>query len=75
MKIIAKNHLDNLKMQYPIGTVVKLILMEDSFVPKKGTLGKVFYIDDTGTIHVKWENGSTLGVVYGIDKVEKVVNG
>lgn len=75
MKIITKKHLDYLKIQYPIGTIVKLVLMEDSFAPKKGTLGKVFHIDDTGTIHVKWENGSTLGVVYGIDRIEKVVNG
>lgn len=75
MKIIAKNHLDNLKMKYPIGTVVKLVLMEDPFAPTKGTLGKVFHIDDTGTIHIKWDNGSTLGVVYGIDKVRKIVNG
>ncbi len=47
MKIITKKHLDYLKMQYPIGTIVKLVLMEDSFAPKKGTLGKVFHIDDT----------------------------
>ena len=92
MKIITKKHLDYLKMQYPIGTIVKLVLMEDSFAPTKGTivklvlmedsfaptkgtLGKVFHIDDTGIIHVKWDNGTTLGVVYGIDKERKIVNG
>jgi hypothetical protein len=75
MKTITKNHVDFIRKQYPVGSIVKLIKMEDLKAPKQGMCGAVFYIDDLGTIHVKWENGSTLGVVYGIDKVEKVVNG
>lgn len=27
-----------------------------------GTKGTVAYVDSTGTIHVKWESGSTLGL-------------
>lgn len=46
--------------------------MDDSFAPKRGTLGKVFYVDDAGTIHVKWTNGSTLGIVFGVDKIERI---
>ncbi len=72
MSTINKKQLENLRKQYPIGCVVKLILMDDSFTPKRGTLGKVFYIDDTGTIHVNWDNGSTLGVVFGVDKIERI---
>ena len=72
MRTITTNHLDYLRKQYPIGSRVKLMRMEDLQAPKKGTLGEVYYIDDTGTIHVKWTNGSTLGVIYGIDKIEKV---
>lgn len=75
MITISKNHLDYLKKQYPPGTVVKLLSMEDLQAPKIGTLGEVFHVDDTGTIHVKWETGSRLGVIYGIDQIEKVVNG
>jgi hypothetical protein len=69
---ITKNQLENLRKQYPIGCVVKLISMDDSFAPKEGTLGKVFHIDDTGTIHINWDNGSTLGVVFGVDKIERI---
>jgi hypothetical protein len=72
MNNITKNLLENLRKQYPIGCVVKLISMDDSFAPKRGTLGKVFYVDDAGTIHVKWTNGSTLGVVFGVDKIERI---
>ncbi|NCD07583.1 MAG: DUF4314 domain-containing protein [Spirochaetia bacterium] len=72
MSNINKNQLQQLRKQYPIGCVVKLISMDDSFAPKIGTLGKVIYVDDTGTIHVNWTNESTLGVVFGVDKIEKV---
>jgi hypothetical protein len=72
MSTINKNQLEILRKQYPIGCVVKLISMDDVHSPNNGTLGKVFYIDDTGTIHVNWTNGSTLGVVFGVDKIERI---
>jgi hypothetical protein len=72
MKTITKNQLEQLRKQYPDGTIVKLLSMGDVHAPKKGTAGKVFHIDDTGTIHVKWENGSTLGILFGVDRIEKV---
>ncbi len=72
MSNITKNQLENLRKQYPIGCVVKLISMDDSYAPKIGTLGKVIYVDDTGTIHVNWDNGSTLGVIFGFDKIERI---
>lgn len=72
MSTITKNQLQQLRKQYPIGCVVKLISMDDSFAPKVETLGKVFHVDDIGTIHVNWDNGSTLGVVFGVDKIERI---
>ncbi len=72
MSTINKNQLENLRKQYPIGCVVKLISMDDSFAPKVGTLGKVFYVDGIGTIHVNWDNGSTLGILFGVDKIERI---
>ncbi len=61
---------------YTPGTKVRLIQMNDVQAPPAGTIGVVEHIDDIGTIHVKWETGSTLGVVWGEDKialVDKVV--
>ena len=72
MSNITKNHLENLRKEYPVGCVVKLISMEDVHAPNKGTLGKVFYVDDIGTIHVNWTNGSTLGILFGVDKIERI---
>ncbi len=36
-----------------------------------GLRGEVDYVDDTGLIHVKWENGSGLALVYGVDRFHK----
>lgn len=64
--------LKELKRQYPKGTKIELVLMKDSYVNlPKGLKGRVVGVDDAGTIHVQWENGSSLGVLYGIDKVKK----
>ena len=61
---------------YTPGTKIRLIKMNDVQAPPTGTKGVVEYIDDIGTIHVKWETGSSLGVVWGEDQialVDKVV--
>ncbi len=58
---------ERLKKEYPIGAKVELVKMDDPQAPSIGTIGKVSFIDDTGTIHVSWENGSSLGIVYGED--------
>lgn len=72
MTIITREEVERLRQQYPAGTVVKLVRMDDSQAPPPGTKGIVRYVDDIGTIHVSWETGSSLGIVYGMDKIEKV---
>lgn len=61
-----------LRAECPAGTRVKLLKMDDIQAPPIGTLGTVSGIDDTGSIMVRWDNGSGLFVVYGEDVVEKV---
>lgn len=61
-----------LKNEYPIGTRIELIHMDDPYTKiPKGTKGTVSNIDSMATIHVKWDNGSSLGVIYGEDKIKK----
>lgn len=67
--MISKEIIKNLREIYPSGTRVKLIRMEDEFAPPKGTLGTVYGVDDIGSILVRWDNGSSLNVLYKIDKV------
>ena len=61
-----------LKDLYPTGTRVKLVEMNDIQAPPIGTLGTVMHVDDIGTIHIKWDNGSTLGAAYPEDRVTKI---
>lgn len=62
-----------LKEMYPSGTRVELDSIEDPWSKlKQGDQGTVFLVDDIGTVHVKWDSGSSLGLVYGEDKFHRV---
>ena len=69
---ISDSVLKNLRADYPPGTRVKLIKMDDEQAPPKGTLGTVRGVDDAGSIMISWDTGSSLSVVYGEDIIEKV---
>lgn len=71
---IKKETLKRLKRQYPIGCRVELVQMNDPYSTKlkPGCRGTVIAVDDIGTIHVNWDCGSSLGVVYGEDVCRKV---
>ena len=65
--MINRRTIENLKKRYPQGTRVVLVQMDDIQAPPVGTEGTVIGVDDIGSIHVQWDNGSTLAVVYGED--------
>lgn len=69
--MLNNQQLENLKSEYPVGSRVVLIRMDDPQAPPIGTHGTVIYVDAIGTVHVRWDNGSGLGVAYGEDKVKK----
>ena len=56
-----------LREEYPAGARVELIRMEDQQAPPIGTHGTIVGVDAIGSIMVRWDNGSTLSVVYGED--------
>ena len=66
--------LERIKKQYPIGCRVELIHMDDPYNTRlhPGCKGTVRAIDDTGTIFVSWDCGSSLGVVYGEDSCRRI---
>jgi hypothetical protein len=70
---ISDAMLQKLKRDYPAGTRVKLMHMDDPYSRlEPGDEGSVIGVDDIGTIHVKWDSGSTLGVVFGEDRCKKL---
>jgi len=74
MNGIHPDLLKQLREYYKPGTRVMLIRMNDPYTKlRRGDRGTVIYVDDVGTIHVNWDCGSTLGVVYGEDYAVKIV--
>ena len=72
MKFPNKAVVEQIRSQYPAGTRVELVQMDDAQAPPVGTLGTVWGVDDTGSIMVHWDNGSGLNVIYGVDICRKV---
>ena len=60
-------------VEYPPGTAVEVVEFHDQYrdIPA-GTKGRVLAVDDTGTIHCEFENGVSLGALWGIDIVKKI---
>ncbi len=64
--------IERLRKEYPAGTRVELVEMDDLQAPPIGTQGTVEGVDDTGSLLMRWDNGSSLNVIYGVDIVKKI---
>lgn len=72
MKFPSRQIIEKLRAEYPAGTRVELAKMDDIQAPPVGTKGTVIGVDDIGSIMVKWDNGSSLHIVYGEDVCKKI---
>lgn len=72
MTFVTEKELARLKKKYPEGTRVELEIMDDPQAPPVGTLGTVVGVDDMGSLLVNWDTGSSLSIIYGVDRVRKV---
>ena len=73
MNFPDRKTVERIREEYPIGARVILEQMDDPQAPPVGTLGTVRGVDDTASILVSWDNGSGLNVVYGVDRVKKMI--
>ena len=60
MQVIKEWQLKQLREEYPVGTRVELIYMNDPYNRKLGP-------GCQGTVHVSWDCGSSLGLIPGED--------
>ena len=72
LSIPDQKTLKALRKKYPMGTRIELVQMDGPAAPPVGTAGTVLGIDDLGSIIVRWDNGSHLSVVFGVDECKKL---
>ena len=74
-EFLSRDVVERLKKEYPKGTRLVLISMDDPYSKLvSGDKGSVNYVDSAGTIHMKWDRGSRLGLVYGVDVFRKLTD-
>ena len=72
MRFPSRETVEHVRRDYPAGTRVELLRMDDVQAPPIGTQGTVLGVDDTGSLLMRWDNGSGLNVIYGVDLVKKL---
>ena len=72
MRFPTRDEVNRLREMYPKGTRVELLEMNDIQAPPIGTKGTVRYVDDAAGIGVNWDNGSSLSMIYGVDRIKKL---
>lgn len=73
MRYPTEKEIARFRTLYPEGTRIELYNTSDPFTRlMPGDRGTVMFIDSIGTVHVKWDNGSTLGMIPGEDSFRRV---
>ena len=72
MRFPNKDTVERIRRDYPAGTRVELVRMDDAQAPPVGTKGTVKGVDDTGSLLMRWDNGSGLNVAFGEDICRKI---
>ena len=67
MRFPSKEQIAALQERYPSGTKVELLGMDDPQAPPTGTMGEILGVDDAGQLLVRWETGSSLSLILGVD--------
>lgn len=74
MWIPKREVVEALRKEFPKGTRVELVKMDDPQAPPIGTKGTVQGVDDMASIMVRWDTGSGLSVAYGEDICRKITD-
>jgi hypothetical protein len=68
-----RRRVEMMKERYPEGTRICLDSMQNDPRPiPPGTKGTVDFVDDMGTLHCKFDNGRSLGVIPGEDNFHTI---
>ena len=69
MKMPSREYVDSIRKQFPAGTRIELLRMDDPYNKKlvPGCKGTVRFVDSAGTLQMEWDCGSSLGLIPGED--------
>lgn len=65
-----RSEVERLRSMFPAGTRITLLEMDDPQAPPVGTKGTIEGVDGAGHIMVRWDNGSGLNVIPGVDMIQ-----
>ena len=64
-----------IREQYKPGTKVRFVFTDDPYCTlRAGEQGTVESVDDMGTVHIRWQSGSGLGMIPGTDEFDIVTD-
>lgn len=71
---VSKETVQRLREEFTPGCRVELTKMSDPWRTdlSPGCQGTVLCVDDTGSVHVKWDIGSSLAVIFGEDACRRI---
>lgn len=70
---MTKEAIQWFKTTFPAGTKVMVDYMEKDPMPiAQGSVGEVQFVDDVGTVHCKFYDGRTLGLLPDVDLFHRV---
>ena len=72
MRFPSRATVERIRKEYPVGSRVELVRMDDLQAPPIGTKGTVQGVDDIGSIMVSWDNGCGLSVAYGENSCRRI---
>ena len=75
MRFPSREQIAALRERYPRGTKVELLGMDDPQAPPTGTMGEVIGVDDAEQLLVRWETGSSLSLIPGVDSFRMAEKG
>lgn len=69
-----RKDIQRLREQYPKGSRVEILeSVTDPYHPlPAGSKGTVWAVDDAGQLHINWDEGGSLALIYGIDSFRKI---
>lgn len=72
MRFPSREVVEMVRKRYPVGCRVELVSMNDLNAPPIGTKGTVIGVDDTASVMVKWDDNSSLNIIYGEDSCRRI---